>query len=219
MAMVGDKRVDLVYRRVITRELVAKWDESVDFVESIRRGLVCCCNSFRSYIVGNKKVLSIITDPRFQGIFTDEEVEMIRETVPWTKVLAFSEEEYQGVRVDLNDFVIRNRENLVMKPANMYGGKDVYIGRETDPDTWKRVRDRNIRNESWVVQEFVDIPRDTFPETLPEENFRMKYVNINPFALQGKYSGTITRVSDHPVINVSAGGGLVPTFTAERKST
>ena len=33
----------------------------------------------------------------------------------------------------------------------------------------------------------------------------------------GAYGGTITRISDHPVINVSAGGGLVPTFTAEQK--
>jgi len=46
---------------------------------------------------------------------------------------------------------------------------------------------------------------------------QLKKVNINPFALLGKYSGTITRVSDSSVINVSAGGGLVPTLSAARK--
>ena len=44
-------------------------------------------------------------------------------------------------------------------------------------------------------------------------------VNINPFALNGSYSGTITRVSDSQVINVSAGGGLVPTLTVSPLGT
>ena len=45
----------------------------------------------------------------------------------------------------------------------------------------------------------------------------MKYVNINPYALLEKYAGTISRVSDARVINVSAGGGLVPTLTVKKK--
>jgi len=217
-AMVYDREVNLVYRRVITRELLQKWDETEEFVNCIRDGLVCCCNSFRSYIVGNKKVLSIITDPRFQGIYTGEEIDAIRETIPWTKILSDSIELYENKEVMLKEFVLGNRKKLVLKPANMYGGKDVHIGHETDPDTWSMLLESHIRDESWVVQEYVDIPREVFPETEISRGFKSKFVNINPFALQGKYSGTITRVSDHSVINVSAGGGLVPTFTAVEKS-
>jgi uncharacterized circularly permuted ATP-grasp superfamily protein len=217
-AMVGDKEVNLVYRRVITRELLEKKEETGVFVRCIGEGLVCCCNSFRSYIVGNKKVLSIITDPRFQAIYTEEEIAAIRETIPWTKILADSVELYERKEVHLKDFVLRNRNKLVLKPANMYGGKDVHIGNETDPGTWQEIMEAHIGDESWVVQEYVNIPKDIYPETDPARGFASKYVNINPFALQGKYSGTITRVSDHAVINVSAGGGLVPTFTAKEKS-
>ena len=90
-ATVHEQEVHLVYRRVISRELVEKLDETVDFVQCIRDGLVCCANSFRSYIVGNKKVLSLITNPRFQRIFSREEQKIIRETIPWTKILSDSE--------------------------------------------------------------------------------------------------------------------------------
>jgi len=72
---------------------------------------------------------------------------------------------------------------------------------------------RHIEGENWVVQEYVHIPRGDFPEIGEQVRFRGKYVNINPYVLRGKYSGTITRVSDSQVINVSAGGGLVPTMT------
>jgi glutathionylspermidine synthase len=213
-ATVNGRQVDLVYRRVITRELVEKWEETAEFVECIGRGLVCCCNSFRSYIVGNKKVLALITDPRFQEIYSRKDLQVIHDTIPWTKILADSEAEWKGKKVQLKSFVLENREKLVMKPANMYGGKDVYIGNGTDAGTWEKILEEHIRDETWVVQEYVNIPSDTYPDTGSQLSFKDKFVNINPFALLGKYSGTITRVSDHPVINVSAGGGLVSTFTA-----
>jgi len=55
-ALAGGEEVHLIYKRVITRELLEKWNEVTEFIECIRAGMVCCCNSFRSYIVGNKKV-------------------------------------------------------------------------------------------------------------------------------------------------------------------
>jgi len=215
-ANVHEQEVHLVYRRVISRELVEKLDETVDFVQCIRDGLVCCANSFRSYIVGNKKVLSLITDPRFQKIFSWEEQKVIRETIPWTKILSDSEVPWEGKNAKLKNFIPENKNILVLKPANMYGGKDVHIGRETDQGTWEQVMNEHIYDESWIVQEYIDIPRGTYPEADLPFRFKDKYININPFALLGKYSGSITRVSDHPVINVSAGGGLVPTFTAQK---
>jgi uncharacterized circularly permuted ATP-grasp superfamily protein len=216
-ALAGDREVHLIYRRVITRELVSKWEEVPGFIESIREGLVCCCNSFRSYIVGNKKVLSLITNPRFQEIYSRSELRIIRDTIPWTEILSDAKATFEGKQVELKTFVQENRQRLVLKPANMYGGMDVHIVRETKPGTWEEVMNRHIRDESWVVQEYVDIPRDRYPEANHPQRLKNKYVNINPFALLGSYSGSITRISDFPVINVSAGGGLVPTFTAEQK--
>jgi hypothetical protein len=217
-AMIRDEEVHLIYRRVITRitrELLQQIDQVGEFIQCIKDGLVCCCNSFRSYIVGNKKVLSLLTDPRFQGIFNQRELNMIRKTIPWTRILADDEAIYRGERVHLRDFILENKNRLVLKPANMYGGKNVYIGLETSQETWERIMNQHIEEETWVVQEYVNIPTDIYPEIGEGISFKRKNVNINPFALLGKYSGTITRVSDSAVINVSAGGGLVPTLGAD----
>jgi hypothetical protein len=218
-AMVRDEEVHLVYRRVITRELLQKYDQVTEFIQCLKDGLVCCCNSFRSYIVGNKKVLALILEPRFQGIFNGKELKMIEDTVPWTKILADNEVIYRDKRVHLRDFILENKDQLVLKPANMYGGKNVYIGLETTQETWERVMNQQIEDESWVVQEYVDIPTDIYPVIGDGIYFKRKFVNINPFALLGKFSGAITRVSDSAVINVSAGGGLVPTLGADLVDT
>jgi len=124
---------------------------------------------------------------------------------------------YDGYTVNLYNFVSDNKDNLVLKPASSYGGKDVYLGRETDQQTWDKVIDDNIASEDWVVQQYVNIPQEIFPEITDNVKMKLKKVNINPFAFVGKYGGTISRVSDKSIINVSAGGGLVPTMRVVKK--
>jgi hypothetical protein len=46
---------------------------------------------------------------------------------------------------------------------------------------------------------------------------RLKRFNINPFGVGGGYAGCITRISDRAVINVSAGGGLLPSVVGRHK--
>lgn len=216
--MFNDVPIDIVYRRVITRELLQKHNLVGDFVEAARRKLVCMVNPFRSYIVGNKKILALIKDPQFHHIFTSEELNIIHQCIPWTQVLSDRKVLFNNFTVNLRNFIADNKDRLVMKPASSYGGKDVYIGRETDDSTWQRILNQHIDAEDWVVQEYVPIPEDIFPELHDDRiHMKLKKVNINPFALIGKYAGTITRISDSSVINVSAGGGLIPTITAAKK--
>jgi hypothetical protein len=63
------------------------------------------------------------------------------------------------------------------------------------------------------VQERVPIPEELFPvldgSRLTFESFK---VNANPFYIAGAEVGAVTRASRSSVINVSAGGGSVPTF-------
>ena len=64
-----------------------------------------------------------------------------------------------------------------------------------------------------MVQERVEIPEEPFPvlEGGALEFVSLK-VNANPFYVAGESVGAVTRASRSSVINVSAGGGSVPTF-------
>jgi hypothetical protein len=64
-----------------------------------------------------------------------------------------------------------------------------------------------------VVQERVPIPEEPFPifEGGALDFVSLK-VNVNPFYVAGQTVGAVTRASRSSVINVSAGGGSVPTF-------
>ena len=62
------------------------------------------------------------------------------------------------------------------------------------------------------------MPEEMFP-TVEDGHvqMRLKRFNINPFALGGRYAGMITRISDRAVINVSAGGGLLPSVVGRHR--
>jgi len=205
--------IDLVYRRVIFHELIEKMDEVEDFIEAYRKGSVCVVNPLRSRLASNKAILEIITNPReFRDFFSEDENQIISKHVPWTRRMLNSQTYYGDNLVSLREHVLTHRESLVLKPSDSYGGKDVFIGRETDQVVWENLVGRILHNhENWVVQEYVDITEMTVP-VLENDHIQLKTkkYNLNPFILGGKYAGCIARLSDQSVINVSAGGGMVP---------
>jgi hypothetical protein len=72
------------------------------------------------------------------------------------------------------------------------------------------------KTPGWIVQERVEIPEEEFPLIGADGGLRfaMLKVNTNPFYVGGASAGAVSRVSADAVINVSAGGGSVPTFVS-----
>ncbi|MCK5014657.1 MAG: glutathionylspermidine synthase family protein [Candidatus Omnitrophica bacterium] len=208
-----DFPIDLVYRRVIFKELMAKRDETKDFIRASREGKVCIVNPLRSRLASNKSTLAIMTNQKnFRGLFTEEENLIIKKHIPWTRRVIDMQTYYEGNQVFLKKHIISHKDQLVLKPGDSYGGKNVSIGRETDEATWTNLVGSILSNkEDWVVQRYVDISEMTVP-VINGNGIKMakKKYNINPFVFAHRYAGSVARLSDQSVINVSAGGGLVP---------
>ena len=117
-----------------------------------------------------------------------------------------------------NLFVADNREKLVLKPASSYGGHHVWLGIETEQERWEEIIATHADTADFIVQEYVPVPEEMFP-TIEDGHvqMRLKRFNINPFGIGGRYAGSITRISDRAVINVSAGGGLLPSVIGRHK--
>jgi glutathionylspermidine synthase len=210
---IGGDQVHLVYRRALIEDL----DEG-DLTAAFRDGTVCVVNPPRARVANNKKLFALLDDPRFAHLLQPREAEVIAATIPWTRILRAGPVAYGQWVVDLLDFVSDNRERLVIKPASEYGGQDVWLGIETEQGTWDRIIEEHAEHGDFVVQEYVPVPEEMFP-TVEDGHvqMRLKRFNINPFGIGGSYAGMITRISDRAVINVSAGGGLLPSVVGRHK--
>jgi glutathionylspermidine synthase len=208
-----DEPVHLVYRRALLEDL-----PEGDLIAAARDRRAAVVNPFRARVANNKKLFALLQDPRFAHLVEDRERRVIDETIPWTRVLRPGRTSYGEWVVDLLQFVSDNRERLVLKPASDYGGHGVSLGMETDQSQWDRLIEEHVEEGDFVVQEYVPVPEEMFP-TVEDGHvqMRLKRFNINPFGIGGRYAGMITRISDQAVINVTAGGGLLPSVVGRHR--
>jgi hypothetical protein len=205
--------VHLVYRRAMLEDL-----PEGDLIAAARDRRAAVVNPFRARVANNKKLFALLGDPRFAHLVEDAERKVIAESIPWTRVLRDGRAAYGDWVVDLLAFVSDNRERLVLKPASDYGGHGVSLGMETSQADWDRLIEEHSGPGDYVVQEYVPVPEEMFPTVEDGHvHMRLKRFNINPFGLGGRYAGMITRISDRAVINVSAGGGLLPSVVGRHR--
>ena len=212
--LVAGEPAHLVYRRALLQTLT----EDSPLVVASREGRTVVVNPFRSCVAANKKILALLQDERFDYLVTADEAETIRKTLPWTRILRPGRTTYGAWRFELLSFVSDNRERLVLKPASDYGGRGVMLGMETDQAEWEAAIEEHAGRGDFIVQEYIPIPEEMFP-TIEDDHvqMRLKRFNINPYCIGGRYVGMMTRISDQAVINVAAGGGILPSVLGRHK--
>ena len=110
-----------------------------------------------------------------------------------------------------------NRERLVLKPNDDYGGAGIVLGWETDQSGWEAAV-RSALAEPYIVQERIELPTEPYPALTPDGVVLAdRIVDTAPFVFNGSHmDGCLTRISTASLVNVTAGGGsTVPTFVVE----
>jgi len=212
---VGAFPVDLVYKRVIIHELLARCDDSHPLIRAYVQGDVCLVNSFRCKMLHKKAVFELLTDEANANWFTPTEKEIIKRTVPWTRRVSERKTRYRGKEVDLVEHVRQNRHLFVLKPNDDYGGHGLSIGEQTTTAEWDIALSEALAAD-YVVQEKIELRTEVFP--VFGENgwaFQPMYVDTNPFLFGNRVEGAMVRLSDSPVVNVTSGGGETGFFVIE----
>jgi uncharacterized circularly permuted ATP-grasp superfamily protein len=199
------KAVNLIYRRVLTSELIAHGDDTRALRDAYLAGDACVVNSFRAKLLHKKMSLALLSDDRYARLYTTAQRAAIRRHIPWTR----------RVRPELAEDIARRRETLVLKPNDEYGGKGVVLGWTVDQVEWEAAIEV-ATTHSYVVQEAVEIPRIPFPIALDGLKYIDLAVDLDPYLYDGRTGGFMTRVSAAALLNVTAGAGsVVPTFVVE----
>jgi len=199
------KPVNLVYRRVLTSELIAHGDDTRALRDAYVAGTACVVNSFRAKLLHKKMSLALLSDDRYSRLYTAAQRAAIHRYIPWTR----------RVRPELAEEIARGRERMVLKPNDEYGGKGVVLGWTVDQAEWEAAI-QVATTQSYVVQEAVEIPRVPFPVVLDGLRYLDLAVDLDPYLFDGRAGGFMTRVSAAALLNVTAGAGsVVPTFVVE----
>lgn len=209
-------RIDLVYRRVLINDILERPDECAALVRAYEARAVCVANTFRCKLPHKKALFAVLTDPVNARMFTPMEHAVIAAHVPWTRVVADAATEKDDLEAPLLDIARRERDTLVLKPNDEYGGKGVMLGWEMDASAWDAALDTALADPqgSWILQERVPVRREVFPQfdAAGQVTDRDVLVDLAPFLFRGRMQGYLTRLSATGLANVTSGGGQVPAF-------
>ncbi|MBN2385305.1 hypothetical protein JXQ70_20710 [bacterium] len=204
--------VDIIYRRGWIVDWTGRMDRIKPLLKAYRDGKVCVVNSPRSILAANKSLMAVIQMDEMQRLFSAEEKRVIKNHLPWTRLVQQGKTMFNGKQCDIYNLLQKKRESLVLKPYDMLGGKGVYVGCDLTQKKWEEAIELTTQKK-YIVQQFVAPPVEKFPVVSDKGlSFMKKLVNVNFYAYHGEHAGGMVRTSDSMVINISAGGGLTPIY-------
>lgn len=186
-------RIDMVYRRIVTFELIEKKDQIPDFLEAYKNRAFCCIGSIKSQVVHNKIIFKILHDEDTLELLTEEEREFVKNHIPVTGL-------FEG-DMEVFEMVLNNKDKYIMKPMDMNASQGVFAGKDLNYGEWKS-RLVQVWNTDYIYQEFYNpIRRDhiVFKDGKPEiEDFKSI---VGMFIYNEEFQGLYTRISKNNIIS------------------
>jgi uncharacterized circularly permuted ATP-grasp superfamily protein len=199
------------------QEFLVRYDLLHPLLRAYREGQVCVVNNFRSDVAQKKAIFDLLTDEAITASFPAAEKKVIREFVPWTRMVQSNKTTYQAEEIDLPEFILKNRVSLVLRPNDDSTGHHSFRGSETDDAGWEKALKTAIRNP-YVVQEVVEPVHDMFPLlTYGHLEMRKMRVDVYPHSYLGKVHGCSSWLSAAGTTGFSTLSGVAPTYILDPK--
>ncbi len=199
------KKVDAIYRRAVTSDVLARFEESQAMIRAAQEDKVVLFGDFHTQLVHNKSIFRVMQSPETFAFLTEEEIEYVKKHVPETR--AFVDED--------RDMVTRSRTSWILKPIDSYASRGVYAGVEYDDEKWAEIV-KEIPTTGYLLQEFY-MPYVTQNYGLLKGEYgKRDYYNLTGiYTYNGVPTGFYSRVSATPIISTQYSELTVPTLLVE----
>ena len=207
-----DFKIDLIYRRAVTRDLMDHYEELDDLWQAYQDHAVCLVGPIRSQIIHNKIIFAILHDQEQVSFLSEEEEQFIAEYIPYTELIDTDNEE------KLTEIIAR-QEELVLKPLDDYGANGVMIGVDVKKEEWaKEVKRIWEEEEEYLIQEFCALPeKELIDFEAGELNYNSYKYILGLFNYKQDFKGIYNRAGQQNVIASSTGCVTLPNFKLVEK--
>lgn len=189
----GDKKIDIIYRRLVTRDMMDRYDELQPLIQGIKANETCIIGSIKSQIVHTKKYFEALHHDVVRQYFTEDEQAYIDAHIPYTKALVMD---------DNFEMYVREKDRYIIKPVDYYASKGVYAGKEFDPQSWKDLLVSSME-VGYIIQEFCGKSVNENLYFHEDGSFEIATVNniTGLFMYNEKMKGLFTRAGFNAVIS------------------
>ncbi|MBS4539048.1 glutathionylspermidine synthase family protein [Clostridium sp. D2Q-11] len=204
----GNKMIDIVYRRLVTKDLMDNKDDINDFIEGIKSSNTTIIGPLKSQIVHNKIIFKILQEEETLNLLTEEERNFVIRHIPFTKELDLA-------NLDIDE-IIKNKGKYIIKPMDFYASKGVYAGKEHSKEKWEQYL-KQCNDNNYLIQEYFN-PPETEMIDFEEGSTLKSFKNITGLYIYNEnFYGVYSRVGKKAIISGIHDGYTLPTFHTRKK--
>lgn len=111
-------------------------------------------DSAQYLLFGNKMLMALVHEAKVQAAMTEQERALVARHIPLTVPMTASELRWGGRSMGLREALLAHREDYVVKKSQSLQGRDVFIGKQTDPARWAALVDDHLGRPGWLAQAY-----------------------------------------------------------------
>ena len=141
---IEDMKIDLVYRRLVTSDLIENKEIGKDLIESYLNDEIMTIGSFRSTLFYTKDIFRILRLKESQKILSEKENEFIKKHIPYTEKFSYQKDKEK---------ILENKDKYILKPIQGYASHGIYVGKEHDKKEFEKILEE-IKDKNYIYQEY-----------------------------------------------------------------
>jgi glutathionylspermidine synthase len=193
-----DRRIDIIYRRLVTKDLMDRYEEIPELIQGILANQTCIIGPIKSQVIHTKRFFEVLYQPAFRAFLPEDEIAYIDEHVPFTKPLQDSE--------DLDTY-ISDKNQYIVKPVDSYASKGVCSGKDFSQEAWEALLKEKIK-EDFIIQKYCPLALSENVIYDDEGNATLyEFHNLTGlFVYNQKFAGIYSRAGLNAIISGQHGG-------------
>ncbi|HAS73496.1 MAG TPA: hypothetical protein DCS67_05070 [Clostridiales bacterium UBA8960] len=186
-------KLDIVYRRLVTKDLMDRYDEIPALVEGLLAGKTCVIGSIKTQIIHTKRFFEVLYEPVVRRYLNESDLAFIDKHVPFTRPLR---------KDDAFDTYVSHRADYIIKPVDYYASKGVCAGKDYDDESWTKLLLVKLE-EDFIIQKYcpVSIVDNLYEEADGTVSHKTFNTITGLFTYNEKLSGVYVRAGLNAIIS------------------
>ena len=156
---------------------------------------VCVVNDFRSEIGYRLTLFELLTDEAVTAHLDAKDRELLREVVPWTRAVSHRKTRFRNEEVDLPEFILSRRAEIVLRPSEQMSQSPAYIGADMSPVAWESALQLALR-APYVVQEHASRTLEPVPIfQYGELQIKEAGASVHPSLFNGRWGTAVATLA------------------------
>lgn len=201
--------IDVIYRRAVTCDIMAHYDEIQPFLQAVKEQNVCVIGSLCTQIPHNKWLFKMLHEEPTLCLLSAEEQQFVKAHIPYTNLM----DERYCKRED----ILEEKDRWIIKPLDSYASRGVYAGIDYNEAEWNQIVDQNF-NQNYIYQEYYHPYRTTNICFQDKEPKMQSYTNMTGlYVYNGEFAGIYSRLSTGGIISSQYNERAVATLVLEEE--